>query len=289
MPKDVLIVDGIALSLLKTKLANYICISDIAYKSGIDAASVIHNWIRANSTLEFLCLWEEMHNPYFNVVTAATIANEKSKEGIQLPPTKWINETGAIGIIVELGGHKKVFAHPDIALNFAYYVSPRFQLYVLKEFQRLREEEAKREAKEWDVHRIMSKANHRIYTEAIREHLIPPRIRNTRQEGMIYASEADRLNVALFGTTAKQWRLENPEAKGNIRDNATAEQLLVLANLQSLNAKLMEWGSDEKQRLEILNATAIEQMRLIIGNNSLKKLDQKMRLESEENQRKLLE
>ena len=164
------------------------------------------------------------------------------------------------------------FAHRDIALGFCYWVSPAFQLYLIKEFQRLKTDESERSQLDWDVRRIMASANYRIHTDAVREHLVPPRLQNTQKEGFIMASEADLLNVALFGMTAKAWRLQNPEAKGNLRDNASPEQLLVLSNLQSLHARLLKWGCEQDQRLQILNETAIEEMQILLSSSALKSL-----------------
>jgi hypothetical protein len=202
-----------------------------------------------------------------------TFKNEAGSNGFNLTPKKWIEATDAIGMVKKAGRYGGgTFAHRDIAVNFCYWLSPTFQLYLIKEFQRLKEEEAKLLNLEWDVKRIMAKASYPIHMEAVRQHLIPPKLVRTKLEGLYFANEAGLLNVALFGVTAKEWKLQNPDLKGNIRDHATHEQPLVLSLLQGLNAKLMEWGSDAQQRLELLNKAAIEWMEVVLNSGSLKEL-----------------
>ena len=192
--------------------------------------------------------------------------------------TAWIEATGAIGLQSRAGRYGGTYAHREIALNFCYWLSPTFQVYLIKEFDRLKAAEAKELDTEWNVKRIMAKANYRIHTEAVRTYLIPPKLQYTKKEGVFFASEADLINMALFGKTAKQWRQENPELKGNMRDHATTEQLLVLSNLQSLNANLLEWDCDQMQRLELLNKTAIDQMSVLAGSKSLDPLKPEKKL-----------
>lgn len=192
--------------------------------------------------------------------------------------TAWIEATGAIGLQSRAGRYGGTYAHREIALNFCYWLSPTFQVYLIKEFDRLKAAEAKELDTEWNVKRIMAKANYRIHTEAVRTYLIPPKLQYTKKEGVFFASEADLINMALFGKTAKQWRQENPELKGNMRDHATTEQLLVLSNLQSLNANLLEWDCDQMQRLELLNKTAIDQMSVLVGSKSLDPLKPEKKL-----------
>jgi len=268
-----ILVNGVEIALFKIKEEDFVCISDMAGAVGGESRTVIANWMRNRNTVQFLGTWEKLNNNgFFNIEVYEQMLYEAGSNVFTLSPSKWIKETNAKGIVNKMGRGGGTYAHKDIALGFCYYLSPEFQLYVIQEFQRLKEDEAQRSNLEWNVHRVMTKANHRILTEAIREHLVPPRIQHTRHEGIVFANEADLINMALFGMTAKQWRTMNPEAKGNQRDNATKEQLLVLSNLQSLNSKLMEWGCGEEERLEILNSTAIQQMNILLTSTSLNQL-----------------
>ena len=278
--KRTIVVNGKEITLLpRPNQEDYISLTDIM--KSFDDEFAIYSWLRNRNTVEFIGVWEELHNPDFKGNEFVRFKSEVGLNTFNLTPKKWIEATDAIGMIVKSGRYGGgTFAHQDIAINFCYWLSPTFQLYLIKEFQRLKEEEAERQSLEWNVRRIMSKANYRIHTEAVREHLIPPRLQYTKMEGLYFANEADVLNMALFGITAKEWRQQNPEAKGNIRDNATAEQLLVLSNLQSLNAKLMKWDCDQEQRLQILNEAAIEEMQILVSSTSLKQLpeDEKKKL-----------
>lgn len=266
-----LMVEGAEINLLEVNESDYFSITDIVKKVGDD--QVLYRWMRNRNTLEYLGLWEQMHNPDFNPTEFDRFRFESGLNTFSMSPKKWIEGTNATGMFSKSGRHGGgTYAHKDIALEFCSWISPVLRLYIVKEFDRLKEEEAKRHDLEWDVKRIMAKSSYPIHTEAVREHLIPPKLKYTKGEGLYFASEADLLNVAIFGITAKQWRLQNPEAKGNIRDNATHEQLLVLSILQGLNAKLMEWGSDKEQRLELLNKAAIEWMQIVLASSSLKKL-----------------
>ncbi|MFK7772402.1 MAG: KilA-N domain-containing protein [Saprospiraceae bacterium] len=250
----------------------FFSLTDIAKKFG-EPRIVIQNWLRTRNTIEFLGVWEGLNNSDFNSIEFDALKNQSGSNAFTLSPKKWIETVNAKGIVSKMGRYGSgTEAHFDIAAEFLSYLSPAFKLMVIQEFKRLFSEEAKRKNLEWDIRRIMSKANFQIHTEAVKKHLIPPRIKNTRAEGMVYANESDVLNVSLFGMTAKQWRIENPKLKGNIRDHATAEQLLVLSNLQSLNSKLMEWGSDMDQRIEILNKTAIDQMEILTMKSTLNQL-----------------
>ena len=278
--KRTIVVNGKEITLLpRPNQEDYISLTDIM--KSFDDEFAIYSWLRNRNTVEFIGVWEELHNPDFKGNEFVRFKSEVGLNTFNLTPKKWIEATNAIGMIVKSGRYSGgTFAHQDIAINFCYWLSPTFQLYLIKEFQRLKEEEAERQSLDWNVRRIMSKANYRIHTEAVREHLIPPRLQYTKMEGLYFANEADVLNMALFGMTAKEWRQQNPEAKGNIRDNATAEQLLVLSNLQSLNAKLMKWDCDQEQRLQILNEAAIEEMQILVSSTSLKQLpeDEKKKL-----------
>lgn len=237
-----------------------------------DPRDYIRNWLRNASTVQYLGVWEKVHNPDFNVVEFHHIKAELADNTFLMSVAKWINRTGAVGMEAKSGRYGGTYAHNEIALQFATWLSPEFHVYLVKEFKRLKIEEAKALDTDWDVKRIMSKANYRIHTEAVRNYLIPPNLQNTKKEGLFFASEADLINMALFGMTAKQWKAANPTLKGNMRDHATAEQLLVLSNLQALNASLLEWDSDETQRLELLNKAAIDQMSILLNSSSLNPL-----------------
>ena len=254
----------------------YLSLTDIAKKLPTEPRITIQNWLRTRSTIEFLGVWEMINNSEdFNRIEFETLKNQAGSNAFSLSPKKWIQTVNAKGIRSKSGRYGSgTTAHSEIAFEFLSWLNPAFKLYVLQEFNRLKEADAYRNNLEWDVHRVISKANFHIHSDAVRKHLIPPRIKNTKAEGFVFASEMDRINVALFGMTSKQWRIQNPKLKGNIRDHADTVQLLVLSNLQSLNAKLMEWGSDSDQRFDILNKTAIEQMEILTMNSTLKQLPQ---------------
>jgi KilA-N domain len=267
-------VEGVEISLWSNEQSDFISMTDIAKKFG-EPRIVIQNWMRTASTLDFLSVWEQLHNPNFNRIEFEAVRLQAGGNAFSMSPTRWIETTQAIGITSKSGRYNSgTFGHQDIALEFCSWLSPIFKLYLIREFQRLKVEENKalEQAFDWNVKRLMSKVNYVIHTEAVREHLIPPRLQNTQTEGLYFANEADVLNVALFGSTAKNWRLNNPTAKGNIRDNATPEQLLVLSNLQSLNARLLKWKIPHDKRLQILNETAIEEMEILVRSNRLKDL-----------------
>jgi KilA-N domain len=262
------------ITLLTQDDTDYISITDIARKFNEKTDTVLQTWMRNMNTIEYLGLWEELHNLNFNPENYAEIKSKTGSNSYYISISQWIKETNAIGLKSSTGRYGGTFAHKDIAIQFCYWLSPTFQLYLIKEFQRLKEVEAKeqRQALDWNLKRTLSKINYRIHTDAIKMFLIPPRLERTKQEGMVYASEADMLNVALFGMTSKQWQEENPTLKGNIRDYAAAEQLLVLANLENLNAHLIKEGMKQSERLEKLNEVAIYQMELLAGTSSLKNL-----------------
>ena len=267
-----ILVDGIEIKLLKNQKEDFISMTDIAKKFG-EPRIIIQNWMRTRGTLHFLGVWEDLYNPDFNRIEFDAFIKKSGTNAFTMSPTKWIKSTNATGLITKSGRYGGgTLAHKDIAFEFCSWLDPIFKLFLIKEFQRLKEVESNQNSIEWNVHRIMAKANYKIQTEAVRTHLIPPRIQNTKQEGYAFASEADLVNKALFGLTAKEWKLANPKAEGNMRDNATSEQLLVLSNMQSLNAKLMKWGCDAKERLKILNEAAIEEMEVLISNSSLNTL-----------------
>ena len=251
---------------------DYISLTDIARYRSDEPNDVVKNWLRSKSTIEFLGLWEQMNNPNFKPVEFDGFRNEAGANAFTMSPQKWINATNAIGITSKSGRYGGTFAHKDIAFEFASWISPEFKLYIIKDYQRLKEDEAYRLSLDWNVKRLISKANYRIHTEAIKENLIPPDISRGRQ-GIIYASEADVLNVALFGQTAAEWRKANPEAKGNIRDYATIEQLLVLANLECANAMFIENGMEQGEHVVTLNQLAIKQLKTLSEAASIKRLD----------------
>lgn len=271
--KDIIHVQGTEVTLLsQTNGRNYICITDIArYKNPAEPKDVVKNWMRNRSTIEFLGLWEKIHNPNFKGVDFDPLLFEAGSNAFTMSPTKWIEITNAIGIFTKTGTGGGTFAHQDIAFEFASWVSSEFKLYLLLEFQRLKEDEQQRLSLEWNLQRTLSKINYRIHTDAIKEQIIPVVV-TKEQASAIYASEADLLNVALFGKTAAQWRSENPENKGNIRDVSTLEQLVVLSNMESINALLIRQGLSQGERLLQLNSAAITQMKSLLNNQNLKHL-----------------
>lgn len=245
---------------------DFISLTDIAkFKNADDPRFVIQNWMRTRSSIEFLGIWEILHNPDFNRVEFDTVKNQSGSNAFVMTPSKWIELTGAAGIQSKAGRYGGTFAHRDIAFEFASWVSVEFKLYLIKEFQRLQETEQKQLG--WDVKRNLTKINYRIHTDAIQTHLIPPELTG-KQTSLIYASEADVLNMALFGRTAKDWRDANPGEKGNIRDQANASQLVCLANLENLNALFINEGMPQPLRLQKLNRIAIEQMEILTSEYS---------------------
>jgi hypothetical protein len=267
-----LIVKNRDISLFTKINAEYISITDIAKSKNSDRSDyVIQNWMRNRNTIEFIGLWEKLHNENFNSIEFDGFKNQAGLNSFSLTPKKWIDKTNAIGLISKSGRYGGTFAHQDIAFEFASWISAEFKLYLLKEFQRLKEEEAKTKSLNWNLQRELAKVNYRIHTDAVKEHLIPDKI-TKKQAEFIYASEADLLNVALFGTTAKQWRANNKNKDGNLRDYATIEQLVVLANLESLNSVFIEQGLSQKERLMRLNDTAINQMKSLLNVKSIKQL-----------------
>jgi hypothetical protein len=233
--------------------------------------SLIQNWMRNRNTVELIGLWETIYNPNFKPLEFEGFRKQAGLNSFVLTPKKWIESTNAIGIVSKSGRYGGTFAHPDIALEFASWISIEFKLFVIKEFQRLKSDENVRLNLEWNLQRTISKINYRIHTDAIKENLIPKEI-TAAQSNLVYATEADLLNVALFGITAKEWRENNPEKSGNIRDDASLEQLVVLSNLESINALLIQQGLSQSQRLIQLNKVAITQMKSLVENKAIKKL-----------------
>ncbi|MDD4440119.1 MAG: KilA-N domain-containing protein [Tissierellia bacterium] len=240
---------------------DYISITDIAkYKDEDRTGYIIQNWLRNRNTIEFLGIWEKLNNPYFNVIEFEGFKNQAGLNSFVLTSKKWIEATNAIGIVSKAGRYGGTYAHKDIAFEFASWVSVEFKLYLIKEFQRLKEQEQGQ--LDWNIKRNLTKINYRIHTDAIKENLIPKEL-SAKEKNIIYASEADVLNMALFGMTAKGWRDSNPDRAGNIRDYANVSQLVCLSNLESLNAVLIGDGMEQSQRLEKLNKIAITQMKIL--------------------------
>ncbi|TVQ95664.1 MAG: KilA-N domain-containing protein [Desulfovibrionales bacterium] len=250
---------------------DFISLTDIARHRDTERSDdLIRNWIRNRNTLEFLGIWEQIHNPDFNSVEFDGFRMQAGLNSFTLAPKQWIQRTQARGIVSRAGRYGGTFAHRDIAFEFASWVSVEFKLYLIMEFQRLKETEQAQLG--WDIKRNLTKINYRIHTDAIKANLIPPEL--TRQEvNFVYASEADVLNMALFGMTAKQWRDANPKGKGNIRDQANAAQLVCLANLENLNALFIKEGIKQPERLRKLNRIAIEQMAILTTDRSIKRLE----------------
>lgn len=270
--KKTITVQGIEIRLDQSGTEEYLNLTDMAKKFNERTDVVIQRWMRNRNTIEFLAIWEQLNNKDFNPTQLDGIRNDLGLNSYVLSTKQWIEMTNAKGILSKAGRYGGTYAHRDIAMEFGTWLSPVFKMYLIKEFQRLKEDEAQRNNLDWQVKRIMSKANYQIHTAAVKAHLIPQKIKQTKKEGLYFASEADVLNVALFGITAKVWKQQNPEKKGNMRDYASTEQLLVLSNLQSLNAKLMKWDCDQEQRLQILNESAIEEMQILLENSSLDQL-----------------
>ena len=266
-------VKGTSITVVSGDVDDYISLTDIArYKDSDHTDDIIRNWLRNRNTLEFLGIWEQLNNPVFNPVEFDGIRMQAGLNSFTLTPKRWIEATRAVGITSKAGRYGGTYAHKDIAFEFASWVSVEFNLYLIKEFQRLKETE--REQLGWDIRRNLTKINYRIHTDAIKTQLIPPQL-TAQQTCLIYASEADLLNMALFGKTAAQWRDENPGNKGNIRDEANAAQLVCLANLETLNAHFIHQGLAQTERLALLNQTAIVQMKLLLADVGVQRLQGK--------------
>ncbi len=266
-------VQNVKISVVTSKENDFICITDIAKSKDSEsrAADIIKNWIRSRTTLEFLGTWEQMYNKDFKVVEFDHFKMQAGLPSFVLSPGQWVETTNAIGIYVKHGKYGGTFAHKDIAFEFCSAISPVFKLFLIKEFQRLKEDENERLKLEWNLQRTLAKVNYHIHTDAIRENLIPEEL-SKEKINFVYANEADMLNVALFGITAKDWRDANPATKGNVRDEATIEQLVVLSNLESINAVLIRKELNQSERLVQLNQIAISQMKSLLANVTLKKL-----------------
>lgn len=261
-------VKGTAISIMQKGKDDFISLTDMV-KGFENNLVLIEKWLRNKNTIEFIGIWEQMNNPAFNSPEFGGIKNEAGLNRFTLSAKKWIEKTNAIGIVAKTGRYGSgTYAHKDIAFEFGSWLSPEFKLYLIKEFQRLKEEENDRLKQEWNLHRTLAKINYHIHTDAIKEKLIPKELSKI-QIGHIYANEADLLNMALFGMTAYQWQRENPGAKSTIRDGATIEQLVVLSNLESINALLIHQGIIQSERLKQLNGTAITQMKSLLKSKEI--------------------
>lgn len=254
----------------------FISLTDIARYKSDEPKDAIKNWMRSKDTIEFLGLWESLHNQNFKGVEFDSFKKQAGSNSFTLSPQKWIEATGAIGIVSKSGRYGGTFAHSDIAFEFASWISAEFKLYIIKDYKRLKSDDSSRLSLNWNLNREISKLNYRIHTDAIKENLIPPQL-TSYQISITYASEADVLNVALFGITAKEWRDKNSGKTGNIRDDATLNELLVLANMESYNAILIEQGKPQGERLKLLNELAIRQLKTIeqINTDTIKGIEGK--------------
>lgn len=259
-----------AITVIHQNETDYISLTDMT-SSFREGSGLISKWISNKNTLEYLGIWEKINNPKFNYPEFGVIGNEAGTNRFIMSVGQWIERTNAQGMLVKSGRYGGTFAHKDIAFHFAMWLSPEFQIYLVNEFQRLKEDENDRLKLEWNLQRTLAKVNYQIHTDAIKENLIPQEI-TKQQVSFVYANEADLLNVALFGITAKVWRDGNPEQKGNVRDYATLEQLVVLSNMESINALLIGQGLSQSDRLIQLNKVAISQMRSLLASQTIKKL-----------------
>jgi len=263
-------VQGTAITIVSQNENDFISLTDMV-KNFDGGSALIENWLKNKDTIMFLGVWEQINNPTFNSLEFEGIKNEAGRNSFYLSAKKWIKKTNAVGVIAKAGRYGGTFAHKDLAFEFGSWLSPEFKLYLIKEFQRLKDDENRRLSLEWNLNRTLSKINYRIHTDAIKEHIIPQNI-TTKQASLVYANEADVLNMALFGKTAQQWRNDNPDQKGNIRDFANLEQLLIMANIESMNAEFIRMEIPQQQRLLKLNQIAITQLKSLVAHKDIKKL-----------------
>ncbi len=272
MAKRTITVQGTDITLVENNESDFISLTDMAKSSGGNE-QLIYNWMRTRYAIEFMGLWEGLNNTSFKPLEFERFKTESGSNTFLMTPKKWVDATDAIGLFSKAGRYGGgTFAHQDIAFEFGTWLSPAFKLYLIKEFQRLKEEENNVKGLDWNLKRNLSKINYHIHTDAVKNYLIPPRLQQTKGEGLVYANEADLLNLALFGMTAKDWKINNPEAKGNMRDEARPEQLIVLVNLENLNAEFIKQGLNAMERLKRLNDIAIHQMNILttVANKLLK-------------------
>lgn len=268
--KSTIEVQGTPVSIIARQGGDYISLTDMV-RNFDGGGALIEQWLKNKDTVLFLGVWERIYNPDFNSIEFEGIKNEAGRNSFFLSAKKWIELTGAKGLTASAGRYGGTYAHCDIAFEFGSWLSPEFKLYLIKEFQRLKEDENRRLSLAWNLNRTLSKLNYRIHTDAIKTHLIPAAV-TPSQAAIIYANEADMLNVALFGQTAKQWRDSNPDTEGSMREYATIEQLLVLANVEGMNAELIHMGLTQGERLMRLNAIAIRQMQVLTPALAIKRL-----------------
>jgi KilA-N domain len=262
-------VEGTEITIIQANESDYISLTDMLKAK--DGDFFISDWLRNRNTVEFLGVWEKIYNPDFNYGEFAIIKSQAGLNSYKVSVKEWVEKTNAIGLKATTGRYGGTYAHKDIAFEFGMWISAEFKIYLIKEFQRLKNDENDRLKLEWNLQRTLAKVNYRIHTDAIKENLTPKEL-TPQQVGLIYANEADLLNVALFGMTAKQWRENNAKLLGNIRDYASLEQLVVLSNLESINAVLIHQGLNQGDRLQQLNKIAIIQMKSLLNNSSLNSL-----------------
>ena len=275
--KDTIHANGIDIGIYTQDFENeFILLTDIARYKSDDPTAVIQNWMRNRDVIEFLGLWERLHNSDFKPLEFEGFRKQAGANAFTMSPKKWIEATNAIGIVSKSGRYGGTYAHSDIAMSFATWISPEFQLYIMKDYRRLKTDENSRLSLNWNLNREISKLNYRIHTDAIKDNLIPPEL-TSAQISYTYANEADMLNVILFGKTAKQWKDENSTVKGNMRDVATLNQLLVLANLESYNAVLINQGKIQKERMRLLRQLAVQQLQMLkaVSLNDLPQLTER--------------
>lgn len=280
--KENIVVNDVSINIISNDNENdFISLTDLAkYKNAEFPRDVIKNWMRSRATIEFLGLWEMLYNPNFRVNDFDKYKNSAGEHSFVMTPQKWIESTNAIGMVSRSGNGGGTYAHKDIAFEFASWLSPEFKLYVITDYQKLKNDEENKLSSTWNIKRVIAKTNYRLQTDAIKNNLIPENV-SIQHQSYTYANEADILNVALFGLTAKEWKNKNQKAKGNIRDNATITQLTVLSNLENFNAQYIKEGLSQKERLLKLNQIAIEQLSIFKNNTNL------LKLEREKNQKML--
>ncbi len=271
--KTTIDVQGTAITIISRQKEDYISLTDMV-RHFDGGSALIEQWLRNKDTVLFLGVWEQINNPDFNSIEFEGIKNEAGRNSFFLSAKKWAENTNAKGLVATAGRYGGTYAHKDIAFEFGSWLSPEFKLYLIKEFQRLKEDESRRLSLAWNLNRTLSKLNYRIHTDAIKLHIIPAVV-TAAQAAIVYASEADVLNVALFGQTAKEWQEVNPNLKGNMREYASIEQLLVLANIEGMNAEFIHMNLPQSERLKRLNEIAIRQMQVLMANNAVRKLGNK--------------
>lgn len=280
--KQIINVQGAAINILSKDAEDYISLTDMV-KNFDGGGSLIEQWLKNKDTVIFLGVWEQMNNPHFKPLEFEGIKKEAGRNSFFLSAKKWIEATHARGLVASAGRYGGTYAHKDIAFEFGSWLSPEFKLYLIKEFQRLKGEENRRLSLDWNLNRTLAKLNYRLHTEAIKEHIIP-KILSSEQINFVYASEADVLNIALFGQTAKQWRDANPQQEGNMREYASIKELLVLANLESMNAEFIRMELSQAERLKKLNEVAINQLKSLVFSSEIEKLSNKTSVESKNKQ-----